>query len=105
MINRVLTVLKNVESAPGKPFLKSTTPQPPPPFQLHFKIGGSPPHTHTWETAPWALLYTTDLNFNTSQSACFEHICNCFFFCTLGLKSIFILEKESHCSSVEKEID
>ena len=39
----VVTVLKNIESAQAKPFLKSTTgPQrSPPPNQLHFKRGGS----------------------------------------------------------------
>ena len=62
-----MTVLKNIESAPGKSFLKSTTPQPPPPPPppptSPSKAGGRPPPPPpTWKAAPWALLYTTDLN-------------------------------------------
>ena len=44
----MVTVLKTIESTPGQPFLKSTTPQPPSP-QLHFKRGESAP-------ALWKLL-------------------------------------------------
>ena len=44
----VVIVLKNIESTPGKPFLKSTTPQHPAPSHLnkkkiHSKRGGSAP--------------------------------------------------------------
>lgn len=43
-------------SAPGKPFLKSTTPQPThppaPPYQLHLKRGGSPPHFENHSAGP-----------------------------------------------------
>ena len=48
-------------SAPGKPFLKSTTPQPThpptppppaPPYELHLKRGGSPPHFENRSAGP-----------------------------------------------------
>ena len=58
-----VSLLKNIESVPGKPFLKSRTPQPPPPPPLRF----TPTSTtlqevigpRTLKTAQWALMKET----------------------------------------------
>ena len=54
---RVVTVSKKIESAPGKPFLKSTTPPPPPPSPTSLQKRWIGPRT--LKTAPRALYFRT----------------------------------------------
>ena len=69
----VVTVLRNVESAPAKPFLKPTTPNlpPPPRPQLHFKRSGSPRHfdgpVHSCQPRPQGLLVLQYGGFRTTE--------------------------------------
>ena len=61
----VVIVLKNIESTPGKPFLKSTTPQHPAPSHLNKKKYtpkevGRPPHIKNCSAGPGKRLFSRE---------------------------------------------
>ena len=60
-----LYVLKNIASAPGKPFLKSTTPQPPPssPNFTSKEVDRSP-HFENMFRGPWIYQAIIELKGN-----------------------------------------
>ena len=78
-----VSLLKNIESVPGKPFLKSRTPQPPPPPppfhfdspqpQLHFKRWSAP---GLWKllSGPWWKKLFSDHLFEKQKQVCDSHL-------------------------------